>query len=96
MNNEAMSYAMYLVARGPGPICERCNTYYGMTGEFHDASDKEFENAEKAVVFASNLSAWWTKDQKLVVDSVGTENFRDWPGTNDAAKWLRQKLNKEK
>jgi hypothetical protein len=95
MNSDSLSIAEYLVARESGPICERCNKYYGLTGEFHDASESEFENAEKASWFAQMLLLW--KDKKLIPESeTDFENLRDFPGTSDAAKWLREKLNKEK
>jgi hypothetical protein len=66
-----------------------------MTGEFHDATEGEFENAKKASWFAHRVLEWWTKDVELVVDDVdsNTVNSRDFPGTQELAKWCREKLN---
>lgn len=97
ITNNIMEHLNYKQAREDGPICERCNTYHAMTGEFKDATDKEHENARKACNFALLVAKWWEKDKKLDYEiDIREENKRDWPGTHDLRKWCRGELNVDK
>ena len=93
MNTDVLSLIKYQTAREDGEICQRCNSYYAMTGEFKDATKQEFENAEKAVWFANMMLEWWEKDKKLDCDD-SNGNKRQWEGTETSAKWCRDILNK--
>ena len=90
MDSCILSYLTYKQAREKGPICERCDRYFAMTGEFKDASEKEFENAKKASKFSRNMRDWWEKDKKIEFEG---DMSREWEGTYAIAKWLRDKLN---
>lgn len=81
------------MAREKGEICERCDRYFAMTGEFKDATEKEFEDAKKSCEFARMMSAWWEKDKKLYPDCTES-NMRDWEGTASIASWCREYLKK--
>jgi len=81
----------HYMAREDGEICERCNKYYAMTGEFKDATDHEFKIAEKASWFSYKMLAWWEKDKKMDCDG-DIYNNRDWPGTHSIYKWYVNKF----
>ena len=95
MNTNVFSIIKYKAAREDGPICQRCDQYYAMTGEFKNASQAEFENAKKAAEFARLMLAWWEKDEKLHYEE-NTENRREFPGTESWARWARKYLNGRK
>ena len=92
---DIFSFLQYEQAREEGPICERCDRYHAMTGEFHYANDEEYENAKRAVEFSRYMLAWWTKDKPITDETLEGYNQREWGGTNEISKWLREKLNKE-
>jgi len=94
LKNNLISLLKYKEAREKGSICQRCDQYFAMTGEFKDASQEEFENAKKAVWFAKTMLKWWEKDKKLNSDST-EESKRSWEGTEFIAKWCRNLLNKK-
>lgn len=108
MENDFVSFIQYNEARREGAICERCDHYYAMTGEFKNATDEEFKIAELSCWFAHRMLEWWEKDKKngiiddkdnpLFVDIKATEkeNMRVWEGTYDIAKWMRGHLAKQK
>ena len=90
LDNNILSFLRYESAREDGEICQRCDQYYAMTGEFKDATEQEFENAKKAIRFTQTMLRWWEKDKKLVViddkdnpmladiQSTEIENKRSW------------------
>ena len=88
-NDDIFSLLKYEQAREDGAICERCDRYFAMTGEFKDASEEEFEIAKKSVWFANMLLKWWEKDEKMSEES---NNKRDWEGTETITKWCRNAL----
>jgi len=91
MDSNMLSYIEYEQAREKGPICERCDNYYAMTGEFKDATNEEFEIAKKAAWFARTMQKWWEKDNKLKAEEdLMPENMRDWEGTASLARWCRE------
>ncbi len=90
MDDNILSYMNHTQAREKGPICERCDRYFAMTGEFKDSSEKEFENAKEASKFARNMRDWWEKDKKMECDG---DSLKEWEGTFAISKWLRNKLN---
>jgi hypothetical protein len=87
MNDDIFNYLTYEHAREKGPICERCDKYFAMTGEFKDATDEEFELAIQSRKFAHKMLEWWQKDEKLNVDEPSP---REWEGTEPIAKWYRE------
>jgi len=87
MNEDILNYLNYKNARKDGPICDRCDKYYAMTGNFKDATEEEFELAIQSRKFANKMLEWWQKDEKLNVDEP---TFRDWEGTETIAKWFRE------
>ncbi len=92
LDNSHFSLIHHEMAREKGPICERCNQYFAMTLEFKDATEEEFENAKKGGEFARYMLEWWTNDKDFEFEG---DNSREWGGTHDIAKWLREKMNKE-
>ncbi len=106
LKNDIFSLSKYKQAREDGEICRRCDRYFAMTGELKEPTDKEFENAKKAIEFAQMLQRWWEKDKKLTVindkndpvltdlEATKQENKRSWEGTATVAKWCRGVLNK--
>ena len=94
MTDNPLSVIKYLDVREPGPICERCDRYYAMTGEFREASTAEFRIAEKSAWFANMMLKWWEKDEKLSAD-IEEEDKRNWGGTEDIARWCREHLSKK-
>lgn len=104
LTDSLLSIIEHYTAREDGPICERCDKYHAMTGEFKDATEKEFEIAKKAAWFTMMMSRWWKKDKELVViddkdnpiltdvEKTEKENSRGWGGKEDIAKWCRAEL----
>ena len=92
MDSCILSYLTYEQAREEGPICERCDRYFGMTREFKDPTEQEYENAKKGVEFARRMRDWWEKDKRLECDG---DSLREWEGTFKISKWLREKLDKK-
>lgn len=99
LDKDILSFIQYSQAREDGPICERCDRYFAMTGEFHNATETEFENAKKAMWFAKMMLKWWEKDKKLIVDNdlnkTEHENMRKFEGTVSIARWCRGMLNQK-
>jgi hypothetical protein len=100
MKNNILSFIKYNQAREDGEICERCNQYFAMTGDLKEATEQEFENAEKAVWFAKMMLKWWEKDKKLLViddkdnlSSIEINVTKHWEGTEIIAHWCRTILN---
>ena len=89
LKNDIFSLLKYEQSREDGAICERCDRYFAMTGDFKNASEEEFEIAKKSVWFANMLLKWWEKDEKMSEDK---DNKRDWEGTEIIAKWCRNAL----
>jgi hypothetical protein len=90
LDNSIMSMSDYITAREDGPICQRCYSYYAMTGEFKDATQEEYDIAKKAVEFANLMLLWWEKDKKLITDN-NEDNKRNWNGTEVIKKWYRER-----
>ncbi len=89
LTGDILSYMEHNQAREKGPICERCDSYFAMTGEFKDANDEEFELARKASHFAHAMSKWWTKDKPMDVDGYDGDP-REWEGTVKLNEWYRK------
>lgn len=89
LTDSIFSYMQHEQAREKGEICQRCDQYFAMTGEFKDATDEEFELAKKASHFAHAMSKWWTKDKPMDVDSNDGDP-RDWEGTIKLVEWYRK------
>jgi hypothetical protein len=49
INNDIFSFPKYKQAREDGAICQRCDQYFAMTGEFKEATEQEFENGTKKI-----------------------------------------------
>ena len=88
LDNNILSYMLYEQAREDGPICQRCDQYYAMTGEFKDPSEEEFRVARDSVMFARLMHEWWTKNSPLDPDGP---SLRDWDGTRNIARWYRER-----
>lgn len=91
LKDDLFSLLKYEQAREDGPICERCEKYYAMTGDLKDSTDEEFEIAKKASWFSNMMLRWWQMKEKMDHDK---KNLRDWEGTVLIAKWCREELNK--
>jgi len=89
LDNKIISIIQYEEAREKGEICERCDNYFAMTGNFKDATKEEFEIAKKSSWFANTMLKWWEKDEEI---SEGKDNSRDWEGTVAIASWCRKLL----
>lgn len=87
LTSNIFSLIHYEEAREDGEICERCDQYFAMTGEFKDATEKEFKIAQESCKFARDMLKWWTKDGKMNPDEPA---MRDWEGTSNLAKWYRK------
>lgn len=87
MNDDVFNYLAYEQAREKGPICERCDKYFAMTGEFKDATHTEFQLAEESRKFANKMLEWWEREGVLKVDE---DNLQDWVGIETIAKWYRE------
>jgi len=90
MDDNIMSFLDHENAREDGPICERCDNYFAMTGKFKDATKEEFEIAKKSAWFSRMMLKWWSKDKKINVEKTNT---REWEGTDMIASWCRKELN---
>ena len=88
MDGSIISMAKYIDAREDGEICERCDKYYAMTGEFKYAIKEEFECAKEASKFAQMMLKWWEKDKKMKVEEPEL-HVRTWEGTETIARWYR-------
>ncbi len=87
MNMDIMNMISHDQAREDGPICERCDRYFAMTGKFKEPTKEEFELAREANIFAHTLKEWWEKDRPLAED----DDSREWGGTHGIARWYRKK-----
>lgn len=88
MDYSIFSFLQYESAREEGPICERCDRYHAMTGEFRYATKEEFEIAKKSAWFARMMLRWWGKIEP------DEDNEREWEGTAKIASWCREELSK--
>ena len=95
MDSNIISLMEHERAREEGSICERCDKYFAMTGEFKDATDEEFEIAGRSAWFARMVLKWWEKDGKMD-DGDDDVNKRNWEGTSMLASWCRKELDKNK
>ena len=95
MNNDIFSLIKHYQAREKGEICERCNNYFALTGEFKIATKKDFEIAKKADEFAELMLAWWIKDNKLTMGKYPEKDKRQFDGTICFARWCRKYLTKK-
>lgn len=86
LTDDILSYIDYESAREDGPICERCDNYFAMTGLFKDSTEEEFELAKQSVKFSKQMYDWWNNKEKLDYDG---NNSRDWDGTFNLRKWFR-------
>jgi hypothetical protein len=89
LTDDVFSLIHYEHAREDGPICQRCDQYYAMTGNFKDATKEEFELAKKAAHFARAMHKWWTRKEPM--DSE-TNNNRSWQGSVFLAEWYRKEF----
>ena len=87
MKDDIFSWLQHKQAREDGEICQRCDQYHAMTGDFKDATESEFELAKKSCEFARNMLKWWEKDKKLDIDG---KSFRAWEGIARISKWFRE------
>ncbi len=92
MDDSIFSWLKHEQAREDGEICQRCDNYFAMTGEFKDANEKEFELAKKSCEFARTMMLWWEKDGKMNEE----DNSREWGGTVGISKWYREKFKEVK
>ncbi len=92
MKADIFSFLQHDQAREDGPICERCDNYHAMTGEFKDATKEEYEIAKKAAWFSRMMLKWWEKDKKMGDDEE--TNKRGWGGTVNLTRWCRKELTK--
>ncbi len=98
IDSNILSLMNHQTAREDGPICERCNQYYAMTGVFKDATSEEFEIAKQSAWFARMVLKWWEKDEKLAFDDndmMLDNSNRQWEGTAMLSSWCREELSKE-
>ena len=96
MTNNIFEIIHYHKAREKGPICERCDQYAGITGEFKEPTDEEFEIAINSVKFANLMMAWWEKEKRLDYDGDNKNNDREWEGKSPIALWYRDKFQSKK
>ena len=99
LTNDAFSIIQHETAREDGPICERCDQYFAMTGKLESSTEEEFEIAKKAQWFANTMAKWWEQDSKLrseLSQEADNMNKRDWQGTASIARWCRKHLTKKK
>lgn len=101
LDNNILSLLNHQHAREDGEICQRCDQYFAMTGEFKEATKEEFEIAKKSSWFAHMMLKWWEKDDTMVCpdDELSLEdnrNKRDWEGTAFLSKWCRKQLTSER
>ncbi len=105
MDDNILSWIQHEQAREDGEICQRCDQYHAMVGEFKDATKEEFELAKKSCEFARNMLKWWEKDKKIGGDYKFDEGYapdtteedkREWGGTFNIKKWYREEFSKDK
>jgi len=89
-DNNILSIMQYQDAREDGPICERCDKYFAMTGEFKETTIKEMQIAEKSAWFANMVLKWWEKDRKMRAGEEDSKRY--WDGTVNIAKWCREEF----
>jgi hypothetical protein len=94
MTDDILSILRHYQAREKGEICEKCDTYFILTGEFKDATDEEMEVAKISRGFANKMLEWWIKDKPLDPDLL--DSNREWEGTEAIAKWSRENYFKKK
>ena len=96
IKNDIFSFLQYKHAREDGEICQRCDQYHAMTGEFKDATKEEFEIAKKSAWFARMMLKWWEREEKLETNEelgdIKSVNMREWEGTATIANWCRKEL----
>ena len=95
MKNDLLNFIEHEQAREDGPICQRCDSYFAMTGIFKDATEEEFKIAKRSVWFASTMLKFWEKDKKIDYDK-DEDQSRPWEGTEFIRKWCRQNMEKGK
>lgn len=88
LKDDIIDYLTYLDARKNGEICERCDKYYAMTGEFKDSTEEEFNLAVDAIKFAYRLRDLFEEDKLLDSEK---ENKLEWKGTKNISSWYRNK-----
>lgn len=97
-DDNIFSYLNHEHAREYGPICQRCDQYYAMTGEFKKATKEEFKIAKKSAWFSWMMLKWWEKDEKLGAwkdEPFEKRDLREWDGTQPIAEWCRKELSKK-
>ncbi len=100
MNMDVFNIIQHHQAREDGSICERCDTYFALTGEFKEPTDEELRLAQKSVRFAKVMLKWWEKDNKMDIGDPEDiyampdeeKNKRSWGGLVDVAKWYRKEF----
>ena len=91
ITDDIFSFLQHEQAREDGPICQRCDQYHAMTGDFKNATEKEFEIAKKAAWFSRMMLKWWKLKGKISPDK---DTIRSWEGTSPIAKWCREEISK--
>ena len=91
MDSNIISFMEHDRAREKGEICERCDNYFAMTGEFKDATEEEYKLVQKASRFANAMHKWWTKDEPLDIDGHDGDS-RKWEGIVMIAQWYRDQF----
>ncbi len=101
LDSNIMSMINHDQAREKGPICQRCDNYFAMTGEFKDATEDEYEVAKDSCKFVRTLLKWWEKDKKIGGDyeddggylpDTTEEDKREWGGTVAIREWYRKEF----
>lgn len=99
LKNNAFSLIRYNQAREKGEICQRCDQYFAMTGEFKDATEQEFQMAKNSVTFSQLVFKWWCNDKPLMItgDELKdlNENKRNWQGTIVVSKFFAKFMQKQ-
>lgn len=96
MDNSVFSFLQYEHAREDGPICQRCDQYFAMTGDKKEPTKEEFKIAEKAAEFARMMHRWWMKNKPQNYEDDEEKNSRDWEGTTSIADWYRKEMGEDK
>jgi len=91
MDSNMLSFLTHEQAREDGEICQRCDQYHAMTGEFKEPTESEFELAKKSCEFTRDMLKWWEKDNKLEADG---NSSREWAGLEEIKKWYRKEFAK--
>jgi len=88
LKNNSLSMAQYLTAREDGPICQKCDNFYALTGKLKPCTDEELAKARKANQFANTMARWWKSKEK---EKEETFNSRlEWPGTYELIDWYME------